>query len=327
MKNRILYGFLAAAAAMTALVSCTEKQTKESQLIIDQQVLEFGEDGGDAKVTYTLLNSDGTSEITLSGTPEWISEPVTSVSGEITFTVEPNTGNAREAQITVACGSVSGEFLLKQDAFLIYPTAEQISGKIINTTWCQFYEDETVMYKYNLESNYPMTDANGDFIKMTAGEWAQDFIDKYNADNPDSPATVDELMGYDFTEIINGEEFYLYITTTMDNVMDCWYGSRTEYGDAKIRKIYGEYTYDESTGTMTIEDVGNTNYTRTVVIQFRRLPGNRLEYQITQIEFPYMVWIEEGDSFPLMLSDYDDPTVAWMPAGKMTYVNDVLENV
>lgn len=342
MKIRILLCSIAAmASALLAITSC--QQENDTAIMLDQEVVELGEDGGIGKVTYTLLNIPETQELSLEGMPEWISDPVTSVRGEITFTVAANSGESREAVLTVVCGTASAEFTVRQSAFMMYPTAEDIANKVFYATWCQFYPDETYMFKYNNEAHWVETDANGDFIYMMMGEWAQDFIDKYNADNPDSPETVDAAMCFDFTDMSSGVENYMYIRTSSESTMECWSGSRNEYGDVGVRSLFGTYSYDESTGIMTLVHEGNTTYTCSVSIQFRRLTDRTCEFQILGYEdfkwtsdgssidgHPYQPWLTEfgGDYFPFMLSDYENSeTYSWQPCGKMIYTCNMFENI
>lgn len=343
MKSRLLLTGITVAAAVFSLASCKQDPAKESELILDQEVVEFGEEGGTGKITYTLLNMGETPEISLEGMPEWISDPVTSVSGEISFTVASNSGEAREAILTVVCGTLTGEFTVKQNAFMLYPKAEDMVGKIFYSTRCQFYPDETYMFKFNNDSYWVDTDENGDFIYLTMGEWAQDFIDKYNADNPGESATVDDVMYFDFTDKSSGFERYMYIKTDTDNSMESWSGSKDDYGgNFGVMDICGNYTYDENTGIMVIEDTGsNTTYSCTVTIQFKRISDKEYEFQILSYEdykwtdgspidgHPYQPWLNVfgGDLFPFMLSDYSDPTYSWIPCGKMVYTCKVLENV
>lgn len=342
MKNKILfYSIAAIASALLAITSC--QQDNDAAIMLDQEVVELGDGGGTGKVTYTLLNISEPQELTLEGMPEWITDPVTSVSGEITFTVAANTGEAREAVLTVACSAASAQFTVIQSAFKMYPSAEEMSGMVFYATWCQFYPDETYMFKYNNADHWVETDANGDFVYMMMGEWAQDFIDKYNADNPDSPETVDAVMGFDFTDMSSGTENYMYIKTSTESTMECWSGSRNEYGDVGVRSLFGTYSYDESTGIMTLVHEGNTTYTCSVSIQFKKLTDKTCEFQILGYEdfkwtddgssidgHPYQPWLTQfgGDYFPFMLSDYDNSeTFSWQPCGKMVYTCNMFANI
>lgn len=343
-SHKLLVGALSAATAavfMFTFTSC-QKNVPESKLLLDQETLEVGEEGGTAKLTYTLLNAGENPEISVEGLPEWITDPVTSVSGEVTLTVASNSGDAREAVLTLVCGTLSGEFTVRQSAFRTYPTAEEIAGKVFNATWCQFFADETYMFKYDNSQNWVMTDDNGEFVYLTAGEWAQDLVDRYNADHPDAPETVEAALGFDFTDTSAGAENYLYIKTSMDNVAECWSGSRTPYGDVAGKDFGGEYTYDEATGKMTIVSTANTTYTCDVTIQFTRLTDGNLEFQVLSYDnytwtsdgsaiggHPYQPWqnVFGGDAFSFMLADYDDSSISWCPCGKLVYTCYVRENV
>lgn len=343
MKSKILIlGITAMAAGLSIITSCQEDPAEDAKLIIDQEAVEFGEEGGSGKVTYTVINIGTSYDISVEGMPEWISEVTTSVDGEVTFTVAPNSGDAREATLTLVCGTVSGEFAVRQNAFRQYPTAEEMKGKVFRATWCDFFADETYMFKFNNNYKWVETDGNGDFIYMTVGDWAQDYIDKYNADHPDAPETVDALMGFDFTDMSSGFENYLYVETSMNNYFECWSGSKSDYGNVAVASILGEYTYDETTGILTVVDEGNTTYTRTATIQFRRLTDRTLEFQILGYEdyrwttdgseiggHPYQPWLNVfgGDSFPFMLKDYSDEIISWEPCGKMVYTCNIFENV
>lgn len=342
MKSRLLLTGITVAATVFSMVSCKQDPVKESELIIDQEVVEFGEEGGTGKITYTLLNMSETSQISLEGMPEWISDPVTSVSGEISFTVAENTGDTREAVLTVVCGSLAGEFTVRQNAFTLYPKAEDIVGKQFYATWCQFYPDETYMFKFSNSSSYVVTDENGNYVYLTMGDWAQDYIDKYNADNPGASATVDDVMAFDFTDNSGGYENYMYIKTDTETGMECWSGSKTEYGNVAVLDIKGNYTYDETTGIMVVNDTGsNTTYSCTATIQFKRISNKVYEFQILSYEdykwsdgspidgHPYQPWqnVFGGDCFPFMLYDYSDDAYSWIPCGKMVYTCNVLENV
>lgn len=319
---------IAVILTIAAAASCRQETPEPPVIVLGQETLEFTDAGGTGKITYEILNAaeDGTYEITLEGLPEWITDPSTSVSGEISFTVAENTGDAREAQLTVTCGSSSAQFTVKQEAMKAYLTAEELSDCTITTLECIYFEEETRMYKYNYEKATGEKDENGNYVYMTAGDWAQDYIDKYLSDYPNSSATVDELMYFDFTDRSDGTENYLYVKTSAGNMMECRYGMKDEYGDMSIRRMYGEYTYDESTGTMTVEDVGNSTYTRTVVFKIVKTSPVTCEYEITDIVFPYQPWVE-GDSLPFFHPDYDNPdNYGWQPCGKLLYVCEISRN-
>lgn len=322
-KSRRLVTCVIVSIAVAA--SCRQETAEPPAIVLGQETVEFTDAGGTGKVTYEILNAaeGSTYEITLEGLPEWIADPVTSVWGEISFTVAENPGEARNAQLTVICESTSVQFTVKQEAFRTHLTSEEISGCTITTLQCLYFEEETRMYKYNYDKATAEKDENGNYVYMTAGDWARDYIDKYLADYPGSSVTADELMYFDFTDMSGGTENYLYIKTTADNMMECRYGMRDEYGDMSIRRMYGEYTYDEETGTMTVEDVGNSTYSRTVVFEIARTAPDMCEYEITDIIFPYQPWVE-GDSLPFFHPDYDNPdNFGWQPCGKLLYVCEI----
>lgn len=341
-RQRILAGAVLTAAFMFSLTSCVKDQVLETSLVLDQEVLEVGESGGTAKLTYTLLNAGDNTEISVEGIPDWITDPVTSVSGEVSLTIAANTGDAREAVLTLNCGTVSGEFTVRQSAFRIYPTAAEMTGKVFNAEYSQFYADETYMFKYLSESHWVEMDENGNYVYLTAGEWAQDLVDRYNADHPDAPETVEAALKFDFTDTSSGMENYVYIKTSTNNTMECWSGSKTVYGDVATKDFGGEYTYDEATGLMKVLSTANSTYTCEVTIQFTRLTDGSLTYQVLGYDNfkwtsdgsdiggnPYEPWMDRfgGDMFSLMLADYSDATIAWCPTGKIVYYCNVRENV
>lgn len=107
-----------------AMVSCTEDTTEptpgaQPELeITSEATMEFTAKGGNGEITYTLANVKEGVVPTVECEADWITDIV--VEESIAFVVAPNSGDAREATITVSCEASSFDVTVKQGSILAF---------------------------------------------------------------------------------------------------------------------------------------------------------------------------------------------------------------
>lgn len=95
------------------VVKQAENPVKDPILTLTSEAtMEFAAEGGAGEITYTLQNPREGMQVTASSAAAWI----TSIAAgeKVTFTVERNSGEAREDKIKVAYGAKSFEVVVKQ---------------------------------------------------------------------------------------------------------------------------------------------------------------------------------------------------------------------
>ena len=98
-------------------VACTEtpdEVKKEAQLTLTSaDTMNFGGEGGEGVITYTIANPVEGIELTATCEAEWVS---VAAGDKVRVTVAANDGEARETKITVAYGKLSFDVAVKQAA-------------------------------------------------------------------------------------------------------------------------------------------------------------------------------------------------------------------
>lgn len=79
-------------------------------------VVEFGVEGGEGDILYTLENGVEGISITATCSDEWVQTKVFAEECRVSYTVAKNSSDARETSIVVAYGEVSFEVAIKQEA-------------------------------------------------------------------------------------------------------------------------------------------------------------------------------------------------------------------
>ena len=116
MKLRsLLFALLALPLAFAACEPTpdVDDPAKSELTLTSEATLEFGAQGGEAEISYTLTNAVEGVELTATCDADWV-EVV--ASAKVRVTVAKNEGDAREATINVAYGEESFEVLVKQAA-------------------------------------------------------------------------------------------------------------------------------------------------------------------------------------------------------------------
>lgn len=315
-------------AAVLALgfmaVSCEKNTgTNPAGLSFDEPELVVNSLGGEFTVTYTSADfiSYDLLDIQVDEGAGWMNGFDISVPGKITFNIDEYlVTEPRQAGITLVYdGKNTGETLVvRQEAFDFKVRHSEFDGKVLNCTYGYFDKDKTLFYEI-LDGDFYYDPQTGDPVKITAGEYAEDLVNAYNADHPDAPVTIEDALYYDFTQKSGGFNTYFEFDFKKDGYLVAWSGSSPDMGaGVAVNDIRGKYTFDEETGIVTVaEDVANTTFTREVQLKLSKTAEGVIQVQIVKTENPYSPFIK-GDIFPFVLFNYDQ-TKRYQPAEYTLY--------
>ena len=145
MKLRsLLFALLALPLAFAACEPTpdVDDPAKSELTLTSEATLEFGAQGGEAEISYTLTNAVEGVELTATCDADWV-EVV--ASAKVRVTVAKNEGDAREATINVAYGEESFEVLVKQAA---KPAKEYLFNEELA------YAERLSLAEYGFPDNY-----------------------------------------------------------------------------------------------------------------------------------------------------------------------------
>lgn len=133
MKN-FLY-LLFALPLMLVACEAENNDTLDKQPVLtltSDATLEFTAEGGQGEISYTLENAKEGTQLTAECVAEWVTD--LTAGDKVTFTVEANEGEAREATITVKYDTQSFAVVVKQAAVAEEPVVEgwSIVGSMTN---------------------------------------------------------------------------------------------------------------------------------------------------------------------------------------------------
>lgn len=323
----VIYRFplLVAVFAIGVLMASCEKNadTNPAGLSFDEPELVVNSLGGEFTVTYTSADfiSYELLDLQVDEGAGWLNGFDISVPGEITFNVDKYlVTEPREASIALVYdGKNTGATLLvRQEAYDFKVRLSEFDGKVLNCTYGYFDKDETIFYEVG-DSGIRTDPMTGNPISITAGEYAEELVNAYNADHPDAPVSIEEALYYDFTQKYGVFTSYFEFDFKKDGYLVAWSGSSPDMGaGVAVNDIRGKYTFDEQTGIVTVaEDVSNTTYTREVQLQLTKNAEGVIMVQIVKTENPYTPFIK-GDIFPFILYNYDQ-TKRYQPAEYILY--------
>lgn len=316
--------FVCAAALAFMFVSCDKVENEEGtgngdgntlSITLSSQNVEVPASGGQYSVEYEFVGDPISIEAVC---PEaWVNGLDYSQTGIISFNVDANTVNeSREAVVTIISPDAEGSatFTVTQQD----PSHIELS-ELLNSRWtariCQFDREKTFFQilteTLEITSQY-----------ITAGEYAEQYATDWNAANPDNILSAEDFLYFQYTDSATagttGTMTYFNVTFG-ETIVEVEDGMMTPAGGARVVRATGEFSYDPETKILTIEDVGNENYTRDVVVQLGRENGE-LTYEVIKTWWPdyLQYYFGSKDQFGFNLNNYD-VTEFYKPHGSLKY--------
>lgn len=269
-------------------------------------------------VSYRIENPSPTGYVEAVNPDGWINsfsyESTDDSTGVISFNVDEHIGtDDRETTVTVIHSNAKEpvSFSVKQAN-----PSKVFASELENTSWkatfCRFDREMTIFNEVNPEIQSELW-----YIKITAGEYADQYAQDWNMANPDNLISPDDALAFEFTE--SPELTTFYNVRIYDGMIEISDGMTTPAGGGELLRVYGEYTYDENTGIMQIHDIGNQLYERDVTYLIKR-NGDHLDFRCIYMWWPENMayYFGESDRFGFVLPNYDGSR-CFLPYGYLLY--------
>lgn len=234
--------------------------------------------------------------------------------GIISFNVDQNTeAGDRETTVTVTYTNATDPAVftvIQANPSKVF--AYELENSAWEATYCRFHRDSTIFNEVNPEIQSELW-----YIKITAGEYADQYAKDWNMANPDNLISPEDALAFEFTE--SPELTTFYNVRIYDGMIEISDGMTTPAGGGELLRVYGEYTYDENTGIMQIHDIGNELYERDVTYQIKR-NGDHLDFRCIYMWWPDNLeyYFGDDDRFGFVLPNYDGSR-CFMPFGYLLY--------
>ena len=221
------------AVALTACNKGGDEPSYSSAIKLNKTAVEFGKNGGQQKVTFTISNPVG-GKVTAEENVEWM-DAVVEFNAEVIITVEANEGDAREAKVTVKYADAKDVTITvtqkggNAGGYDVEFEAKRFEGAYYGTDYSDAYNYFVVISDYGLDINAEPK-ANGtyyyfDFYSATAGDEEYPVLPNgtYTFDATDSYAagTFSDENSWYMTLNANGEtaksSAYKSATVTVEN--------------------------------------------------------------------------------------------------------------
>lgn len=272
------------------MASCSKKEIPVTAFELDSATIVVPAQGGQYSVAYQSPSiSNAVPEAIC---PEsWVNSFDYSVNGVISFSVNPNEGDQdRSVNVTVLYGDDVATFTISQHNSKKV-LASELENSFFTARFCDFDPDRTRFYYMNpndIGEFYfnPVTQSR----YITARQYASAYAAAYNNTYPDSPISTEYALQWEYIEPTqdNGMtgtfydvRFYEEGGEAKVSISD---GTYAPAGNIEVIRVAGTYTYDEATGTITVNDTSNelVENHRTVTIHIER-SGDQYKWQITDI--------------------------------------------
>ena len=224
---RKIFSLLAVASLL--FVACeTVSEEYSSSIRLSKSVVEFGKAGGTQSVAFTIENSKGGS-VTAEDNADWV-DAVVDFNAEVVITVDANTGEAREATVTVNYEHAkSVEITVKQKAadsrdFDVEFKANRFEGIYYGTE-----NSSTPNYYVILSDRGAMSNGS---VRSSATYY---FLDMYHSTsaNSDNPVLPNGEYSYDTSNS------FANLTISEEN---SWYCVTNESGEYAVAKNFKSVT-------------------------------------------------------------------------------------
>ena len=301
-------------------VSCNEKMTLPSRIDMDSETVTVPAAGGRFAVAYRLSSSVGDKSIEAVCPYGWVNSFDYSTDGIVSFNVEPNDGKKdRETRITVIHSDTSVVFrIFQHNPGKVLP--EELENARWTATRCDFDRTGTKFHALNpdIPSEFLSDPLTGIYKVITAESFAGIYARDWNNDHPDDMMLPEEALVFDFTDETYGIRNF-YDVAFYEGEMAVSDGQVTASGATEVVRIEGDYTLDEETGLITVEDKSNSTYTRTVTIKIEK-DGRYIRFKVLKTWWPDYLAEHDGDEdrFGFNISNYN-ATELYSPSGNLTY--------
>lgn len=239
-------------------VSCNEKMTLPSRIDMDSETVTVPAAGGRFAVAYRLSSSVGDKSIEAVCPYGWVNSFDYSTDGIVSFNVEPNDGEKdRETRITVIHSDTSVVFrIFQHNPGKVLP--EELENARWTATRCDFDRTGTKFHALNpdIPSEFLSDPLTGIYKVITAESFAGIYARDWNNDHPDDMMLPEEALVFDFTDETYGIRNF-YDVAFYEGEMAVSDGQVTASGATEVVRIEGDYTLDEETGLITVEDKSN----------------------------------------------------------------------
>lgn len=307
---------------LTVAVSCQEKEpeivpTMDSEISLDTASIVVPASAGTYSISYRISSPAMGGDVEAICPDSWVNsfsyDAENDSTGVISFNVNENTGEDRTASVSVIYSNATqaATFTVEQaNPYKVF--ASELNNTSWEATFCRFHRDSTIFNEVNPENQSELW-----YIKITAGEYADQYALDWNMANPDNLITAEDALSFEFTESVELTTFCH--VRFYDGWVEVSDGMTTPAGGAELTRVYGEYKYDEDTGILEVHDVGNTLYEREVVYKIRR-EGDHITFRCTYMWWPdYMAdYFDDNDRFGFVLPNYDGSR-CFIPYGYLSY--------
>lgn len=224
---RKIFSLLAVASLL--FVACeTVSEEYSSSIRLSKSVVEFGKAGGTQSVAFTIENSKG-GRVTAEDNADWV-DAVVDFNAEVIITVDANTGDAREATVTVNYEHAKAvEITVKQKSadsrdFDVEFEANRFEGIYFGTDY-----SSTPNYYVILSDRGAMSDGTG---RSSATYYYLDMYHRTSA-NSETPVLPNGEYSYDTSNS------YANLTISEEN---SWYCVTNESGENAVAKSFKSVT-------------------------------------------------------------------------------------
>ncbi len=159
MKLRNFFYLLLALPLFIA--GCTEPGTDEPAkkdvvlTLVSDQTMEFGNEGGNGIIAYKLENAPEGAQVSAACEADWVTN--LKVGTNVTFKVDANTGDAREAKIVVSYEAKSFEVTVAQAEFDVQIESTIFTGSYVGYTQNNTFNYTLYLSDYGFDgSGYPI---------------------------------------------------------------------------------------------------------------------------------------------------------------------------
>ena len=136
MKKSFIYCLLALVCLCASCESSVELPDDDAVVeftITSATIPPFAADGGTAVITYTIANPVEGAEVSAMAAEEWIADVDTSVYGEVSFVVAPNSSeDVRTSHIFISYAGVEHNIAVRQEGYVV-PAREVVANQLLGS--------------------------------------------------------------------------------------------------------------------------------------------------------------------------------------------------
>lgn len=308
---------------MLSFSSCTKNVTQGGvSITLEAATVEVSMDGGEATVTYKVSGDFDKSLFEPSPAATWVNRFDVSEDGVIRFNVEPSyIYEPRETLVEIYYDgyATNQSFTVKQQAYDGRVREIDFHNKVWDARICEFDREGTLFYHMIKDADgrydFDYDPSQKDYIRhITAGEFADKFVEDYNADHPDSPITDKDVLNFEFDDT-----HFFEMAFKKDKYLVTYDGIVSPAGTVAVRKVRGKWEFDSETSVLSVLHTGNTVFPpQTIKIHVTKDDEGNLSFEFIEIDNYYLEAAIPGDMFSFTLLDYPQENV-YQPADNLVY--------